>query len=567
MNDNYRTAVNAAAIFSETDTAGIITYVNDRFCTISGYSAQELLGASHRILNSGEHPAGFFIEMWKTLANGQVWRGEICNRAKDGSLYWVDSTMVPLIDQDTQQVLKYISIRFDVTERRQLLHTLQWRVGHDVLTGLPNRALLSEQLNQVIDQARVQKRPLAVALLDLDDFKAINDRYGHAIGDLLLMEIANRLKDIMRGEDSVARLGGDEFVLILNDVRDVAELQKVMQRILVAISTLNSINALGIHTTASIGVALYAFDDEDADTLLRHADQAMYQAKQSGRNHFHLFNVSQDKQVKASHETVARVRQALHEGELCLYYQPKVNLCNGTVLGFEALLRWQHPQQGLVPPLTFLPQIEQTELIVEIGEWAIEQALTQIHQWTMLGHAWAVSVNIATRHVQKADFVQRLQSVLARHPQVAPQLLDLEILETVAIENIHRVSQCIEACQALGVTFSLDDFGTGYSSLNYLKRLPTQTIKIDQSFVRGIIENKDDLALTKAIIGLANAFDREVIAEGVETAAQAQLLVSLGCRLAQGYGIAKPMPAGQVLGWMEQFDPAWALAAHPETAR
>lgn len=567
MNDNYRTAVNASAIFSETDTAGTITYVNDRFCAISGYSPQELLGANHRILNSGEHAAGFFIEMWKTIANGQVWRGEICNRAKDGSLYWVDSTMVPLIDQDTQQVLKYISIRFDVTERRQLLKTLQWRVGHDVLTGLPNRALLSEQLNRVIDHARWHRRPLAVALLDLDDFKTINDRYGHATGDLLLVEIANRLKYIMRGEDTVARLGGDEFVLILNDVPDVAELQKVMQRILMAISTLNSINALGIHTTASIGVTLYAFDDEDADTLLRHADQAMYQAKQSGRNHFHLFNVTQDKKTKATHETVARVRQALQEGELCLYYQPKVNLCSGAVLGFEALLRWQHPQLGLVPPLTFLPQIEQTELIVEIGEWAIDQALTQIHQWTMLGHAWAVSVNIATRHVQKTDFVQRLQTLLARHPQVAPQMLDLEILETVAIENIHWVSQCIEACQALGVTFSLDDFGTGYSSLNYLKRLPTQTIKIDQSFVRGIIENKDDLALTKAIIGLANAFDRQVIAEGVETAAQGQLLVNLGCHLAQGYGIAKPMPAAQVLDWVGQFEPTWAIAPHPEVAR
>lgn len=567
MNDNYRTAVNASAIFSETDTAGIITHVNDRFCTISGYSPQELLGANHRILSSGEHAAEFFTDMWKTLVNGRVWRGEICNRAKDGSLYWVDSTMVPLIDQNTQQVLKYISIRFDVTERRQLLKTLQWRVGHDVLTGLPNRALLSEQLNRVIDHARWQRRPLAVAMLDLDDFKTINDRYGHATGDLLLVEVANRLKYIMRGEDTVARLGGDEFVLILNDVQDVAELQKVMQRILVAISTLNSINALGIHTTASIGVALYAFDDEDADTLLRHADQAMYQAKQSGRNHFHLFNVTQDKKTKATHETVARVRQALQEGELCLYYQPKVNLCSGAVLGFEALLRWQHPQLGLVPPLTFLPQIEQTELIVEIGEWAIDQALTQIHQWKMLGHAWAVSVNIATRHVQKADFVQRLQTLLARHPQVAPQLLDLEILETVAIENIHWVSQCIEACQALGVTFSLDDFGTGYSSLNYLKRLPTQTIKIDQSFVRGIIENKDDLALTKAIIGLANAFDRQVIAEGVETAAQGQLLVSLGCHLAQGYGIAKPMPAAHVLGWLGQFEPAWAIAPHPEVAR
>jgi len=555
MDEKYRRAVDAAAIFSETDLAGCITYVNEQFCDMSGYSRDELLGANHRILSSGLHPAPFFQGMWEAISEGRVWRGEICNRAKDGTLYWVDSTMVPLMDEHTGRVQKYVSIRFDVSEKRQLLHTLQWRVGHDVLTGLPNRAYLSELLNQSLELSRSEDIPLALCMLDLDGFKAVNDGYGHACGDLLLVEVASRLRSIIRGEDVVARLAGDEFVLILRYVRDIDELNGALLRILKAISEPYSIHGAQLNVFASIGVTLFPLDDEDADTLLRHADQAMYVAKQSGRNRYQLFDVSLEQEAKARHQTVQHIRQALVAGELCLHYQPKVNLRCGTVVGFEALLRWQHPERGLVKPGDFLQLIEQTDLIVDVGEWVIDQALAQMHQWQVAGHCWAVSVNIAARHFQREDFVGRLQQLLAQHPDVEPYRLDLEIAESVAINNIQRVTQHLHACQALGVRFSLDDFGTGYSSLSYLKRLPTQTIKIDKSFVRDILHDKDDLALTKAVIGLARAFGREVIAEGLETLEHGQLLMRMGCEVAQGYFIARPMPAGDVPAWVEGFAP------------
>ncbi|MBM3109677.1 putative bifunctional diguanylate cyclase/phosphodiesterase [Pseudomonas arcuscaelestis] len=565
MDDNCRTAVDAAAIFSETDLSGRITYVNEQFCSISGYRRDELLGANHRILNSGLHDPAFFDGMWTALVAGRMWKGEICNRAKDGSLYWVDSTMVPLIDPASGRVRKYVSIRFDVTEKRQLLHTLQWRVGHDVLTGLPNRAYLSDLLNQALEFSRSKDIALAVCMLDLDGFKAVNDGYGHACGDLLLVEVANRLKGILRGGDEVARLSGDEFVLILRDVQDPGQLHLALQRVLKAVAAPYSIKDREVSVSASIGVTLFPLDNEDADTLVRHADQALYVAKQSGRNRYHLFDVSLDREVKATHQTVARVRQALIKGELCLHYQPKVNMRSGKVLGFEALLRWQHPIKGLVAPADFLPLVEQTDLIVDIGEWVITQAMAQMQRWQQAGHVWPVSINIAARHVQRSDFVERLTILLARHPAVAPQMLDLEIVESVAIENIQRVSQCLEACQRLGVQFSLDDFGTGYSSLSYLKRLPTRTIKIDKSFVRDILNDHDDLALTRAVIGLARAFGREVVAEGLETIEHGQLLMGLGCDVAQGYGIARPMPADAVIDWAAGYvqPPQWlALAGH-----
>lgn len=553
MDEKYRRAVDAAAIFSETDLGGRITYVNDQFCAISGYSREELIGQNHRLLNSGLHSADFFATLWRTIALGSVWKGEICNRAKDGSLYWVDSTMVPVLDDATGRVHRYLSIRFDISEKRQLLHSLQWRVGHDVLTGLPNRAFLSDLLDQALEFSRKENIPLAVCMLDLDGFKAVNDGYGHASGDLLLVEVAKRLRMIVRGEDVVARLAGDEFVLVLRYVRDLPELRAALNRVLGAISAPYSLHGKDVNVFASIGVTLFPYDNEDAETLLRHADQAMYVAKQRGRNRFHLFDVSRDLEVKATHQTVERVRQALAAGELCLHFQPKVNMRSGEVVGFEALLRWEHPENGLVPPREFLPLVEETDLIVDIGEWVMDQVLGQLQRWQQAGQGWPISINIAARHFQRVDFVERLRQVLARHAQVAPQLLDLEIVESVAVENIQHVSACLQACQALGVQFSLGDFGTGYSSLSYLKRLRTQTIKIDKSFVRDILHDRDDLALTTAVIGLARAFGRQVIAEGLESIEHGQLLLRLGCEIAQGYFIARPMPPADVPGWVAGF--------------
>jgi diguanylate cyclase (GGDEF)-like protein len=390
-------------------------------------------------------------------------------------------------------------------------------------------------------------------MLDLDGFKAVNDGYGHATGDLLLVEVAKRLRNIVRGEDVVARLAGDEFVLVLRHVQDLPQLRATLSRVLGALSVPYSLHGKDINVFASIGVTLFPDDDEDAGTLLRHADQAMYVAKQSGRKRFHLFDVIRDRQVQATHETVERVRQALVTGELRVHYQPRVDMRHGRVVGLEAALRWEHPQNGLVPARDFLPQVEETDLIIDIGEWVLDRVLAQLDHWQQAGHDWPVSINIAARHFQRADFVERLKNLLARHERVAPQRLDLEIVESVAIENIQHVSACLQACQALGVQFSLGDFGTGYSSLSYLKRLRTQTIKIDKSFVRDILHDGDDLALTTAVIGLARAFGRQVIAEGLESIEHGKLLLRLGCEVAQGSFIAQPMPAVDVPGWVAGF--------------
>lgn len=553
MDEKYRRAVDAAAIFSETDLTGRITYVNDQFCTMSGYRREELLGANHRILSSGLHPPEFFATMWRTIAMGRVWKGEICNRAKDGTLYWVDSTMVPLLDDATGRVLRYVSIRFDISEKRQLLHSLQWRVGHDVLTGLPNRAFLCDLLDQALDFSRQEDIPLALCMLDLDGFKAVNDGYGHACGDQLLVEVANRLRSIVRGEDVVARLAGDEFVLILRCVRDRHGLQGALHRVLGAISMPYSIQDKPINVFASIGVTLFPADNANADTLLRHADQAMYVAKQNGGNRFHLFDRSGDREVEAAHRVVEQVRQALLGRELCLHFQPRINLRSAVVVGFEARLYWQHPQRGLVALGEFLPFVEETDLIVEIGEWAMDQVMTLLHQWQGAGLCWPISLDIAARHFRRADFVERLKRLLERHSRVAPQWLELEIVESVVLENIQHISARLEACQALGVQFSLGSFGTGHASLSELRRLRTRTIKIDRELVRDILHDQDDLALARAMIGLARAFGRQVMAEGVESREHGQLLMESGCDVAQGSFISRPMPAAEVPGWVDAF--------------
>ena len=562
--DHYRAAVDAAAIFSETDLQGRITYANPQFCEVSGYTEAELLGQNHSLLSSGVHSASFFEQMWRTISSGEVWRGDICNRAKDGSLYWVASSIIPLTDE-LGLPKSYVSIRFDITALRQLLHSVQWQAHHDVLTDLPNRALLNDRFAQAISNAQRTGQLLAVCLLDVDGFKSINDRLGHLQGDAVLVEMARRLQAALRPLDTAARLGGDEFVLLLTGLKNVDEVATILERVMVCLAMPCTIGEDQVELSVSIGVSTYPTDDTTPDTLLRHADQALYTAKQAGRRRVHFFDVQHDHHAAAHYQMLARVTDALATGQLLLHYQPKVNLRQGDVVGFEALLRWQHPEDGLVPPLAFLPLVEQTDVIVDVGDWVIEQALVQLEAWGLNGHAWPVSVNIAARHFQRADFAKHLQAALHRHPQVPAGLLEIEILESVAIDHIQQVQQNMVDCQALGVTFALDDFGTGYSSLSYLKKLPANTLKIDRAFVRDILDDKDDLALIEAIIGLAKVFDRHVVAEGVENAEQGVLLMRLGCDVAQGFGIGRPMPGADVVDWVARYRPdaSWHLGTAP----
>jgi diguanylate cyclase (GGDEF)-like protein len=387
----------------------------------------------------------------------------------------------------------------------------------------------------------------------------VNDRHTHGVGDELLIAIAQRMKAALRDGDTLARIGGDEFVAVLVDLEHPQDCESVLQRLLLAAATPLTVGDILLQVSASIGVTRYPQDASDADQLMRHADQAMYVAKLAGKNRYHHFDIEQDVAVKTRREDLEHIQQALQRREFVLHYQPKVNMKTGEVVGAEALIRWQHPEQGLLPPSAFLPVIENHPVSVELGEWVIDTALAQMESWATTGLRFPVSVNIGVRQLQQGNFVDRLGELLRAHPTVPPLSLELEVLETSAMEDISHVSNVMQACRALGVGFALDDFGTGYSSLTYLKHLPAELLKIDQSFVRDMLDDPDDLAIVESVIGLAGAFRRNVIAEGVETAPHGELLLTLGCEQAQGYGIARPMPASELPNWVARWrpDPSW----------
>ena len=553
----------AASVFSHagegimiTTMDGTIIDVNDAFTHITGYTRDDVLGRNPRILSSGREGPEFYATMWRGLSDEGHWSGEVWNRRKNGEVYPEMQTISTVLDAHGKPQ-HYVSLFSDISALKAHQKQLEHIAHFDALTSLPNRVLLADRMQQAIAQAQRRGQLLAVAYLDLDDFKAINDRHGHEAGDQLLVALATRMKQALREGDTLARIGGDEFVVVLVDLTDVAASVPMFNRLLAAAAQPMHFGDVVLQVSASLGVTFYPqAEDADADKLLRQADQAMYQAKLVGRNRYHVFDAEQDRSVRGHHESVERIRLALQEGEFVLYYQPKVNMRRGTVIGVEALIRWQHPEKGLLPPAVFLPVIENHPLAIDIGEWVINTALCQMALWRAGGLDMPISVNIGARQLQQADFVLRLRTILARHPEIMPNRLEFEVLETSALEDIAHVSRVISACRKIGVTFCLDDFGTGYSSLTYLKLLPVNLLKIDQTFVRGMLNDPGDLTIVEGVIGLARAFRRPIIAEGVETVEHGTMLLQLGCELAQGYGIARPMPA-------DAF-PAWSATWHPE---
>ncbi len=539
---------------------GTIIEVNDAFTRITGYGRAEVLGRNPRLLKSGRHDEAFYVALWTSLAEKGHWYGDIWNRRENGEVYAEKLNTTALRDAGgvTRQ---YVALFSDITLQKEHERELEHIAHYDALTTLPNRVLLADRLNQAMLQAPRRGQRLAVAYLDLDGFKRVNDTYGHESGDQLLIALANRMKQTLREGDTIARIGGDEFVGVLLDLPDADTCLPMLDRLLASVAQPISVGDVVHQVSASLGVTFYPQAEEvDADQLLRQADQAMYEAKLAGKNRFHVFDADRDRSVRGHHESLERIRRALNNRELVLHYQPKVNMRTGAVVGAEALIRWQHPERGLLSPAAFLPVIEDHPLAVDVGEWVVHGALTQIRVWQDAGLEVPVSVNIGARQLQQPDFVDRLRAILSAHPRVSPEKLMMEVVETSALEDLTRISQIIEECQAIGVSFSLDDFGTGYSSLTYLKRLPVQKLKIDQSFVRDMLDDPDDLAILEGILGLAIAFDRQVIAEGVETVEHGRILLRLGCELAQGYGIARPMPAPEFAGWAAAWrpDPAWS---------
>ncbi|WP_113907657.1 EAL domain-containing protein [Aliidiomarina celeris] len=536
-----------------TDATGTIIDVNAAFKRVTGYDRSESIGQNSRFLQSGRQSKAFYKAMWSKLLQMDRWQGEIWNRRKNGEVY-AELTTISAVRDEHGRLQNYISVSSDITERafehqRQLEH----RAYHDPLTGLPNLMLLRDRLEHAIEVAHRDNDDIIVVSLDIDNFKAINEAHGHTFGDAVIEVLAKRLKATLREGDTLARVSGDEFMFVFEEREGASVANDIFTRIRHQITAPIRVEHKDVEVTTSIGATRYSIDPNDADTLIRHATQALHQAKVSGRDRLVWFDPQQDRSQSALVQLIARLEHAIVERELELYYQPKVNMSTFEVVGVEALLRWRDPERGMVPPGEFLPTIEQHPFSIVVGDWVIEEAIAQAERWQAQGITLPVSVNISAIQLLEPSFIEALEEHLGRHPNFNPAHFEIEVLESAAIGDIHRAAKVLADCRKLGVSVALDDFGTGFAALDYLKRLPAQSLKIDQSFVRDMLTDVSDLTIVKGIIGLAKAFDFNLVAEGVETSEQGKKLVELGCDIGQGYGIARPMPAKDVPQWFQSW--------------
>jgi len=541
-----------------TDLNGVIEYSNSALAKILGERHEDiLLGKSlirsYFLSNEQERLQN---EIFPYVIKNGIWSGELIMKNSLDKQIVTHNSLFLIRHEDLSPLYIAHTIN-DISLHKEYEQRLEYMAYHDPLTKLANRTLLIQHLQSAMQEEKDKGLYLAVIYFDLDGFKKINDSHGHAVGDQLLITLAKNLKSILYEGDIIARIGGDEFVAVISSLATKENCLPLLEHFLSTIAIPIMVDGLTLQLSASIGVTLYPqTEDIDAEKLIRQSDQAMYHAKLSGKSGYHIFDYEKDKMLRGHHESVERIRQALNNNEFILHYQPKVNMRTGKLVGVEALIRWQHPEKGLLAPKYFIPIIENDILSVELGYWVIDTALSALKNWHSLGLDIVVSVNISAIHLLQTGFVTRLEQLLDGYPEIGKHYLELEILETSAIEDINVVSQIMLDCQKIGVNFSLDDFGTGYSSLSYLKRLPAKTIKIDQTFVRDMLEDPDDLAILEGIIALGTAFKRHCIAEGVETDEHGELLLQMGCELAQGYGISKPIAADKLLDWANQWKPA-----------
>ena len=542
----------AARVFDHSHEAILISDHNNRivdvnpaFSRITGYRREEVLGLSPSILSSGRHPRQFYRSMWKSIETTGYWRGEIWNRRKNGEEY-AEILTISRVLLDSPGHFYYVGSFSDITQLKNHARELDRAANFDELTALPNRQLLAQRLGGALTQADRDSQSLVVCYLDLDDFKSLNDRLGPKLGNQVLRLLGKRLTRELRCGDTLARVGGDEFVLLLRSPIP----EGFYQHLLNTVNQPIPVGTESIRLSACLGITRYPDDRADPEALIRHADQAMYTAKEKGHNQIHFFDPLQDLHRRFRRDQLTEMDQALEQNQFRLFFQPQICISNGRLTGFEALLRWQHPTRGLLPPAEFLDAIDNSHLEIPVGCWVLSRALDQLSAWKRAGEDLSVSINISPRHLLDNSFTDLLETALRRHPDLEPGKITLEILESSALEDTVQASKVLNRCRELGVQIALDDFGTGFSSLTYLRSLPVDIIKIDQSFVRSMLSDASDQAIVESILFLARQFSRKVLAEGAETGAHMDILRSLGCDYAQGYGIARPMPAPEVLPWI-----------------
>ncbi len=539
----------AAAVFEYTAEGVMITdaemrilRVNPAFSATTGYSPEEVLGQTPRVLQSGRHDHEFYREMWTRLGQTDNWRGEIWNRRKDGAIYPELLTISAVRDGDGQ-LINYLGVFTDISDIRHAQEELDYLAHHDSLTGLPNRQLFNELLQHAIRSGEREGNQFALLFLDLDRFKNINDTLGHPVGDRLLVEVAQRLREVMRGIDTVSRIGGDEFMLLLDHLDDPQEAGTVAQRLIERLSQPYEIMGHTLYSGVSIGIAVYPGDGREGADLQRNADAALYQAKDEGRGTYRYFDISLAEVARERLALETLLRQAMDHDQLRLYFQPQVDLGRGEVIGVEALARWDSPSLGPISPTRFIPLAEETGLIVPLGEWALRAACRQMRAWLDEGGAPDyVAVNVSAVQLSRSDLPAVVRAALEEFGLEARHL-ELEITESFVMAGPEAAVRVLRELKALGIRLSIDDFGTGYSSLAYLKRLPVDRLKVDQSFVRDMLVDANDEAIVRAVIALGHSLGLNVLAEGVETVEQAERLRHMGCDSAQGWHYGRPEPA------------------------
>jgi len=525
-----------------------IVYVNEGFCRMTGYAAEEVVGKTPRIFQGLKTDRVELDRLRQHLSRGEPFEGgEVINYRKDGSEYVLDWHIVPLRD-DAGGITHWLAGQRDITKRKSLEESLRYQALHDPLTGLPNRLLFMDRLEHALSLASRQTRLIMVLFVDLDDFKVVNDSLGHEAGDALLVTVAERLRSYLRPEDTVARFGGDEFAVLLEKIMGVSDATRAAGRIVEGLREPFVVEGREVFISPSIGIVLATSSREQLKDLLRKADIAMYVAKGKGKARYEVFDSTMNVRALERLELENDLRRAIERGELRVHYQPKVLVGTGKIVGTEALVRWEHPERGLLPPVAFIPIAEETDLIVPLGRWVLTEACRQTREWQELypsDSPWVVCVNLSGRQLRHPELVKDVGRAL-QETGLEPENLDLEITESVLIEDQLSNLTTLRELKRLGVKLIIDDFGTDYSSLSYLKRLPADFLKIDRSFIGGLGEDPKDEGIVSAVIDLARVLGLEEIAEGVETTEQAAYLRELGCRFAQGYLFSKPLPAEEI---------------------